>query len=390
MSKIDELMDEFCPDGVGFRSIGEIADCISGATPASGMVDYWKEGTIPWLSSGEVNKGTVYDTDKMITQAGYDSCSTKMVPPGAVVIALAGQGKTRGLVARTRISLCTNQSLCAVITKESMNSDFLYYFLKTQYQQLRSASSGDGGRGGLNLQIIRGFRVPVPSLEVQREVVRVLDTFTELEEELEAELEARRQQQDFYRNSLLSVDESDEVIWTKLGDAFEMKAGYNIHANQISDVQDADHPFACFGGNGIRGFVKNYSHEGSHLMIGRQGALCGNVKRVVGKFYATEHAVVLTASPDVDHAWAFHMLDFMNLNQYATRSAQPGLAVGNIGRIRLPLPSLVEQHRVAVILDKFDTLVNDLSIGLPAELNARRQQYECYRDKLLTFEEFAV
>lgn len=207
MNRVDELIAKHCPDGVEFKTIGEIAECFSGATPVSGVAAYWEDGTIPWMSSGEVNKGIVYDTDKKITQAGFDSCSTKMVPPNAVVIALAGQGKTRGTVARTRISLCTNQSLCSIICNETVNSDFLYYFLSTQYQQLRSVSSGDGTRGGLNLQMIRSYRAPVPPLEIQQAIVKVLDTFTKLEAELEAELEARRRQYQYYRDALLSFDE---------------------------------------------------------------------------------------------------------------------------------------------------------------------------------------
>ncbi len=115
MSRVDELIADLCPTGVRFAPIGEIADVSAGATPLSGRADYWVDGTIPWMSSGEVNFGTIYATEKRITQAGYESCSTKMLPPGTVVMALAGQGKTRGLVARTRIELCTNQSLAGIV-----------------------------------------------------------------------------------------------------------------------------------------------------------------------------------------------------------------------------------------------------------------------------------
>src|SRR5690606_12036514 len=130
-------------------------ECVAGATPAKGVAAYWENGTIPWMSSGEVNKGTIHDTDRKITQAGYDSCSTKLLPADVVVVALAGQGKTRGLVARTRIKLCTNQSLAAIIPGPSVESDFLWHFLRAQYQTLRDISSGDGSRGGLNLGMIR-------------------------------------------------------------------------------------------------------------------------------------------------------------------------------------------------------------------------------------------
>jgi len=166
-----------------------------------------------------------------------------------------------------------------------------------------------------------------------------------------------------------------------------MKAGKFIQAFDISDNQTDDCLFQCYGGNGVRGYVKNYNHDGAHLLIGRQGALCGNVNRVTGKFYATEHAVVVNVKAGVHLDWLFHMLVHMNLNQYASKSAQPGLAVGNIEKLVIPLPLLAEQERIASILDKFDALTTDISIGLPAEIEARRKQYEYYRDRLLRFEE---
>lgn len=107
---------------------------------------------------------------------------------------------------------------------------------------------------------------------------------------------------------------------------------------------------------------------------------------MTGKFYATEHAVVNEPSVGFDIDWAYHLLTLMNLNQYASKSAQPGLAVGKLAELSVPMPCLAEQERVGRLLDQFDALVNDLSVGLPAELIARRQQYEYYRDKLLTFD----
>ena len=211
MSEIKKLIDRLCPDGVEYKKLGEVAKCYSGATPKTGVAAYWENGTIPWMNSGEVNLGRVFQTEKKITQAGFESCSTKMVPPHTVVIALAGQGKTRGTVAITEIELCTNQSLCAVEVNESIvNSYFLWHYLRGQYQTLRKISSGDGTRGGLNQIMIRNFEIPVPPIEVQSKIVEILDNFTELEAELEAkleaELEARRKQYEYYRNQLLTFD----------------------------------------------------------------------------------------------------------------------------------------------------------------------------------------
>ena len=168
-----------------------------------------------------------------------------------------------------------------------------------------------------------------------------------------------------------------------------MRAGEHISATKIAKTPNGARTYPCYGGNGVRGFVEKHSHDGTYLLIGRQGALCGNVKRTKGKFYATEHAVVVTPTTEINVDWAFHMLTHMNLNQYASKSAQPGLAVGRLEELCVPVPPLKEQERVASILDKFDALVNDISEGLPAEISARRQQYEHYRDQLLTFQEAA-
>lgn len=168
-----------------------------------------------------------------------------------------------------------------------------------------------------------------------------------------------------------------------------MRAGQHVSSTQIKIEPDESHVYPCFGGNGVRGFVKNYSHDGAHLLIGRQGALCGNVQRTRGRFYATEHAVVVTTREDINVDWAFHMLTLMNLNQYASKSAQPGLAVGKLEDVQIAVPPLEDQARIVAILDKFDALVNDITSVLPAEIKARRQQYAYFRDRLLTFREAA-
>lgn len=170
-----------------------------------------------------------------------------------------------------------------------------------------------------------------------------------------------------------------------VGGGFPYASGENISASNIIPEYSADYEYPCFGGNGIRGFVKKNSHNGEHLLIGRQGALCGNVQRMNGKFYATEHAVVVTAKESIDIGWAFHMLTVMNLNQYATQSAQPGLAVGKIQSLQIPIPSLTEQNRIVSILDKFDALTSSITEGLPREIELRQKQYEYYRNMLLSF-----
>ncbi len=158
------------------RKISSFATCVVGATPDTNKAEYWNNGTIPWLSSGEVNKKRIYFTDKKITSLGYKKTSTKMLPIKTVVIALAGQGKTRGTVAITENEVCTNQSVAGIITDGTVDSKYLFYYLETQYENLRILSSGDGTRGGLNLHLINEYLVPVPCLKLQKSIAS-LGTF---------------------------------------------------------------------------------------------------------------------------------------------------------------------------------------------------------------------
>lgn len=172
------------------KKIDDVATCFAGATPSTKIPEYWEEGTIRWMSSGEVNNGQIHDTEKRISQLGFDKCSTKMVKPNSVVMALAGQGKTRGMVAITRVPLCTNQSLCAIETNDDICDDYLYQYLQTQYNNLRLISSGDGTRGGLNLKLVGGYVVVVPCLEEQQKIADCLSSLDEVIEKQKATLDA--------------------------------------------------------------------------------------------------------------------------------------------------------------------------------------------------------
>ena len=195
---------------VVWKTLGEVCKKIySGGTPKTGQSEYWENGTIPWMSSGEVNLGTIYATEKFISDAGLKNSSAKFVPENSIVMALAGQGKTRGKVARTRISLTTNQSLAALVFNTNMvNPDYAYHFLNTQYEKLREISSGEGVRGGLNLQMISNYKIPIPPLPKQEKIVAILDKFDTLthsiSEGLPHEIALRRKQYEYYREQLLA------------------------------------------------------------------------------------------------------------------------------------------------------------------------------------------
>lgn len=141
--------------------------------------------------------------------------------------------------------------------------------------------------------------------------------------------------------------------WEKclLGEVFDLQAGKNISASKINGTKTSEFQYPCFGGNGIRGYVETFNREGLHPIIGRQGALCGNVNLASGQFYATEHAVVVNYKRKTATTWAVQYLRFLNLNQYATATAQPGLAVGNIIKVPVTYIPYEEQCELASIID---------------------------------------
>lgn len=139
----------------------------------------------------------------------------------------------------------------------------------------------------------------------------------------------------------------DNWVWTTLGEIFTLQAGKNITAKDIYTEKSEEFKYPCFGGNGIRGYVAISNKIGEYPIIGRQGALCGNINLVHGIFYATEHAVVVERYCDTDLMWGYYTLIALNLNQYATATAQPGLAVNVINDVAIPLPPLHEQQRIS-------------------------------------------
>lgn len=359
MNRIDELIMQHCPDGVHYQRLGDVLK-IKNGKDHKGLAD----GDIPVYGSGGIMR--------YVDTASASGPSVLIPRKGSLgnIFYVEGPFWVVDTIFRTEI----DSSL--------VEPKFIYYLLLTmKLGEMNQA----GGVPSQTQTVLNSLRLPVPPLEVQRAIVEVLDTFSKLEAELEAELKARKQQYEHYRAELLSDNHEGDLH--PLGEIFEMRAGTHVKAAEIADTSSETHPYPCFGGNGIRGFVANFNYDENVAFIGRQGALCGNVHRSEGRIYATEHAVVVTPKIPVDMSWAFHKLTEMDLNQYKTKSAQPGLAVGRIKELIIPLPPLDEQRRIVAILDKFEALVNGFSVGLPAELAARRQQYEYYRGNLLSFKE---
>lgn len=394
MSNLEELIERLCPDGVEYKrlgDIGRISMCkrvLKSQTNSVSGVPFYKIGTF-----GK-------EADSYISEELFLDYKSRYPYPkkGDVLISASGTiGRT--VIFDGKPSYFQDSNIIWVANNEEfLTNKFLYYIYQTNPWKV-----ADGGTiQRLYNSDLEKIQLPVPPLEVQREIVRILDNFTFLTAELAAELAARQKQYEYYRDLLLTFKPNESTIlnertnelelsgaihWMKLGDTCVLKAGKAISATEISQNVNDDYIYPCYGGNGLRGYVKNYNQDGEHPIVGRQGALCGNVCYACNKFYATEHAVVVSPSALYNEKFLYYLLDFARLEQYKTAGAQPGLSVARLEKVVLPVPPLEVQQRIVDILNRFDTLCNDISSGLPAEIEMRQKQYEYYRDKLLTFKE---
>lgn len=402
MSNLEELIERLCPDGVEYKTLGDVATISRGGNFQK--KDFTEQGK-PCIHYGQIYTRYGLFTDKTLTFIN-DECFAKQkyAEPNDIIMAVTSENiedicKCVAWLGTEKVAVSGHSA----IIHHSLDPKYLAYFFHSQhfFNQKRRLAHGTKVME-VTPDTLKSIQLPVPPLEVQREIVRILDNFTFLTTELAAELEARQKQYEYYRDFLLTFKPNESTIlnertnelelsgairWMKLGDTCVLKAGKAISATEISQNVNDDYIYPCYGGNGLRGYVKNYNQDGEHPIVGRQGALCGNVCYACNKFYATEHAVVVSPSALYNEKFLYYLLDFARLEQYKTAGAQPGLSVARLEKVVLPVPPLEVQKRIVDILDRFDTLCNDITSGLPAEIEMRQKQYEYYRDKLLTFKE---
>ena len=408
MSRIDDLIADLCPDGVSYRPLGDIAELVRGnGMPKSvltetgvGAIHYgqiytkyrtWTERTISFVSPETASRlATAKNGDIIITNTSEN---------------LEDVGKAVAWLGKSPIVTGGH----ATIIRHSLDPKYLSYWLQTPSFSVQKRALASGTKViDVSAKQLAKIRVPVPPLEVQQEIVRILDTFSDLEAELEAELEARRRQYLHYRTGVfeeLTRGDTEQVLLKDLGTWYgggtpsKRKAEYwssgtipwispkDMASSVIETTQDYITETAVVESSTkkvpahavalvVRSSILNHSLPVSY--VPQDSTLNQDMKAVV-------------AREGIIPRYLFHVLrgHRSSLLRSARRAggSVASLDSNKLWNFSVPVPSMNEQRRICGLFDRFDALVNDLSSGLPAEIEARRKQYECYRDKLLTFEE---
>ena len=229
------------------------------------------------------------------------------------------------------------------------------------------------------------FPIPIPPMEVQEEVVRILDLLTSHTTQLKAELIARKKQYEYYRNKLLTFNET-EAEWKALGEVIKLEKGRQLNKELLTE--DGEYP-AYNGGISYSGFTNVYNYNENKTIISQGGASAGFVNFVNTKFYANAHCYVVLPNFDkVNNRYVYH---YLKLNEEKLTSKQhgagiPALRTSEILSLIIPIPPLSKQQEIVEVLDKFDALTNSITEGLPREIELRQKQYEYYRNLLLNYE----
>lgn len=361
MSKLEELIQQYCPDGVEYVRLGDVLS-----------VNRGKRLTKTQLS--EYGKYYVYHGSKDTPLGKYSQFNVK--GSTTIVVNTGGIGG---------VKFCDDDFWCSdgsfwIGHSARLNDKYVYYYLSPKESYFASQKRV-GGVPTIDRSTVENVEIPIPPLPVQEEIVRILDKFTELQ----AELQKRKQQYNYYLDNLLSFNRGGyqtEVRWMKMSEVAQVCRGTRVVKSQLSDegypvYQNCLTPMGYYDKTNCKG--------GTPFVI--CGGAAGNVGYSIVDYWAADDCEYIVSSPDVYNKYLYYCLmakkDY--LSSQVRKASIPRLSPNIIKDLTIPVPSLSDQQKIVSILDRFDRLTNDLSSGLPAEMEKRRQQYEYYRDKLLSF-----
>lgn len=392
MSRIADLIAEHCPNGVEFKALGDIGELVRGRRFTK--ADYVETGL------GSIHYGEVYTeygtaaTEVRRFVRNELRTSLRLAHSGDLVIAATGEnveevGKAVAWLGAEDVAVHDD----CYIFRHSLDPKYVaYFFQSASFQEQKKQLVTESKLARISGKNLEKIKMPIPPLAVQREIVSILDKMedlqAELQADLQAELQARSRQYEFYRDHLLTCGDAD-VPWSTLG---EIATNRDSRRRPVTKGAREPGPYPYYGASGVVDYVNDYIFEGDYLLVSEDGAnLLARSTPIAfsasGRTWINNHAHVLEFEDYASRRFAEFYLNSIDLSPFITGATQPKLNKANLNRIPVPAPSRPEQERIVAILDRFDALVNDLSVGLPAEIRARRQQYEYYRDKLLTFPE---
>lgn len=416
MKNLETLINELCPEGVEFVKVGEVCDTITDFVAAGSFADlrknvtYNKEKDFAQLvrttdlkSKFNNPKDFVY-----VSKSAYNYLWRVHLNEESIILPNVGNcGEVYYIVPQMLPYEENVLGPNAILVRSSTaNNKFLSYIFQTvSFRKSLKKITSQVGQTKFNKTNFKALEIPLPPIEIQTEIVRILDKFTELEAELEAELDCRKRQYKYYRDKLLSFEnvEGQDVEWKKIGEFCDTLSGFPFESSKFQDTgiklmrgKNVKRGYFDFNEEDDRYWessegLEKYLLQDGDIIISMDGSL-------VGKSFAMlkeEHLPLLLVQRvarvraiGVNQKYLYHNISngfSKYVDKKKTGGAIPHVSMKDIQNFEIPVPSLQEQERIANILDRFESLTTSLTAGLPAEISARRQQYEHYRDQLLTF-----
>ncbi|WP_202146349.1 restriction endonuclease subunit S [Helicobacter pylori] len=411
MHKIERLLQTLAPKGVEFKTLEEVFEIKNGYTPSKNNPEFWEKGTIPWFrmedirENGRILKGSIqHITPKALK-------GKKLFPKNSIIISTTATIGEHALLivdslANQRFTFLSKKANCDI----ALDMKFFFYqcFLLGEWCKKNTNVSGFAS---VDMTAFKKYKFPIPPLEIQQEIVKILDAFTELNTELNTELKARKKQYQYYQNMLLDFKDTNQshkdaknsaktypkrlktllqtlvpkgVEFRKLGEVCEIIRGKRVTKKEILDK--GKYPVVS-GGIGSMGYLNEYNREENTITIAQYGT-AGFVNWQNQKFWANDVCFSVIPKETLINKYLYYVLTNMQnyLYSISNRSAIPySISSNNIMQITIPIPPLEIQQEIVKILDQFLALTTDLLAGIPAEIEARKKQYEYYREKLLTF-----
>ena len=364
MSRLDELIQELCPEGVEYKNVGDLANISRGRVMSK---DYIAEnaGEYPVYSSQTENDGELGKISTYDFEGEYLTWTTDGANAGSVFY---------------RNGKFSVTNVCGLIdcNNDEILTRYMYHYLS---KNSKSYVSSGMGNPKLMSNVMARIKVAVPPLEVQREIVRILDSFMLLTAELTAELTARKSQYEFYRDDLLKFD--NEIQMVKLGELCKITRGIRVTRSELNS--DSGYPVYQNSLTPMGYYNKSNRKANTSFVISAGAA--GEIGYSTDDYWAADDCLTFECPSSLNDKFLYHFFKTKQDYLYSRvrKASIPRLSREVLEKLEIPFPPIEIQNRLVSVLDNFEKICNDLNIGLPAEIEARQKQYEYYRDALLTY-----